>query len=118
VAGVRTAESFVRLVFPIGDERLFVRDGGMVPEPGGGAASGWRLYRIPFRADTILQGAVNLRQIQSLRLTLVAPQSAPAGQPSPAVFFALARVRLVGATWLKRAETPIRGIAGDRSTGL
>src|SRR5438477_4440645 len=44
VTGARTAESFVRYVFPIGDERFFVRDGGMIPAPGG--AAGWRLYRI------------------------------------------------------------------------
>ncbi|MGH7548578.1 MAG: cell surface protein SprA [Gemmatimonadales bacterium] len=117
VAGVRTAESVVRFVFPIGDERFFVRDGGMVPAPDGGAA-GWRLYRIPFRTDTILQGEVNLRQIQSLRLTVVAPQTAPPGRPSPQVSFGLARVRLVGASWLKRADTPIRGLAGDRGAGL
>jgi len=121
VAGVRTAESFVRFVFPIGDERTYVRDGAMVPavdaqgRPDG--AAGWRLYRIPFRADTIMQGALSLRQIQSLRLTIVAPQTAPAGTPSPQVFFGLARVRLVGASWLKRADTPIHGIAGDRGVG-
>ncbi|MGH8622755.1 MAG: cell surface protein SprA, partial [Burkholderiales bacterium] len=55
VVGVRTAEDFVRYVFPIGDERYYVRDGGMVPvsDSMGGSASGWRLYRIPFRLDTI-----------------------------------------------------------------
>ncbi|HEX4600458.1 MAG TPA: cell surface protein SprA [Gemmatimonadales bacterium] len=121
VAGVRTSESFVRFVFPIGDERFYVRDGGMIPVKGAtgqpDGAAGWRLYRIPFRADTIQLGSVNIRQIQSLRVTLVTPQTAPAGQPSPQVFFGLARVRLVGAAWLKRADTPIRGIAGDRGTG-
>src|SRR2546430_10769473 len=59
----------------------------------------------------------DLRQIQSVRLTIVAPQTAPPGAPSPQVFFGLARVRLVGASWLKRADTPIRGIAGDRGVG-
>src|SRR5204862_5375185 len=53
----------------------------------------------------------------SVRLTIVAPQTAPPGAPSPQVFFGLARVRLVGASWLKRADTPIRGIAGDRGVG-
>ncbi|PYP71608.1 MAG: cell surface protein SprA, partial [Gemmatimonadetes bacterium] len=124
VAGVRTGESFVRFVFPIGDDRFYVRDGGMVPvldangTPDGTA--GWRLYRIPFRADTIEEGLVNLRQIQSLRLTLVAPPppTAPVGSPGPPVFFGIARFRLVGAAWLKRADTPIRGIGGDRGVGV
>src|SRR5207247_4331 len=80
-------------------------------------ASGWRLYRIPFRTDTIMQGTPSLRQVQSLRLTVVAPHTAPPGQPDPQLFFGLARVRLVGATWLKRADTPIRGVAGERGTG-
>ncbi|PYO40839.1 MAG: cell surface protein SprA, partial [Gemmatimonadetes bacterium] len=114
-AGVRTAETFVRFVFPIGDDRYFVRDGGMTPDPAGGSA-GWRLYRIPFRTDTLLQGQPNLRQIQALRLTVIAPPTLGGGA-DPQVVFALSRMRLVGATWLKRAETPIRGIAGDRGTG-
>ena len=120
-AGVRTSESFVRYAFAIGDDRYYVRDGGMVPvkdslgNPDG--ASGWRLYRIPFRTDTIMQGTPSLRQVQSLRLTVVAPHTAPPGQPDPQLFFGLARVRLVGATWLKRADTPIRGVAGEQGTG-
>ena len=119
-AGVRTSESFVRFVFPIGDERFYVRDGAMLPaltngQPNG--LSGWRLYRIPFRADTIQVGNVNLRQIQSLRITVVAPHTAGPGQPDPQIYFGLARVRLVGASWLKRADTPIRGLAGDRGEG-
>ena len=120
--GVRTAESFVRYVFPIGDDATYVRDGGMTPvsdslgNPDGTA--GWRLYRIPFRADTLVTGTPSLRQVQSLRITVVAPHSALPGQPDPQVFFGLARVRLVGASWLKRAETPIRGLAGSEGTGL
>ena len=121
-AGVRTAESFVRYVFPIGDDRVYVRDGGMTAvsdslgNPDG--AAGWRLYRIPFRADTLVQGTPSLRQVQSLRITVVAPRTAPPGQPDPQVFFGLARVRLVGASWLKRAATPIRALAGSEGTGI
>ena len=119
LAGVRLREDFVRYVFPMGDERYFVRDGGMVPvrdaqgNPDG--AAGWRLYRIPFRTDSLQIGRPNLRQVQAVRLTVAAPQTA---EPDPQVYFALARVRLVGSTWLKRAETPIAGIAGDQGTGV
>src|SRR3989454_606768 len=120
VAGVRTAENFVRFVFPIGDERFYVRDGAMLPAFMNGlpdGTSGWRLYRIPFRSNTIQVGPANLRQVQSVRITLVAPHTAGPGAPDPQVYFGLARVRLVGASWLKRAETPIRGIAGERGVG-
>ncbi len=117
--GVRSQEDVVRFVFPIGDDRVFVRDGGMLPAPAsqGGGASGWRLYRIPFRTDTLQVGAPSLRQVQALRLTLLAPETAMPGEPDPQISFALSRVRLVGSTWLKRAETPIVGLAGDRGTG-
>ncbi|HLQ69456.1 MAG TPA: cell surface protein SprA [Gemmatimonadales bacterium] len=115
VVGARTAESFVRYVFPVGDERFFVRDGGMVPSPGG--AAGWRLYRIPFRQDTIQVGAPSLRQVQSLRITVVVPAT-PGGAPDPQVYFALSRVQLVGSTWVKRSDTPITGIGGERGTGI
>ena len=58
VVGVKTHEDFVRFVFPIGSDQYYVRDGGMVAVPAnqGGGAAGWRLYRIPFRSDTLAQG--------------------------------------------------------------
>ncbi|HEV8265002.1 MAG TPA: cell surface protein SprA [Gemmatimonadales bacterium] len=117
VTGVKTAESFVRYVFPIGDERFYVRDGGMTPDPAGGTA-GWRLYRIPFRTDSLQVGQPNLRQVQALRITIVTPATVAPGQPDPQVYFALARVRLVGSSWVKRADTPIGGLGGDRGTGV
>ncbi|MGH2651614.1 MAG: hypothetical protein ACRDHK_10430, partial [Actinomycetota bacterium] len=119
VAGVKTTEDFTRFVFAIGDDRYFVREGGMIPLPAsqGGGAAGWRLYRIPF-TDTLLQGQPDLRQVQSLRITVVTPPTALPGQPQPQVYFALSRVRLVGSSWLKRADTPIRGIAGERGSGI
>ena len=110
VAGVRTSESFVRYAFPIGGPRYFVRDGGRDPD-----GAGWRLYRIPFRTDTLQVGNPSLRQVQSLRITVVAP--APAGAET-ALPFALSRVRLIGSSWVKRSDTPIPGIGGDRGTGL
>ena len=115
--GAKTQEDFVRFVFPIGDDRYYIRDGGMLPDPAGGQ-SGWRLYRIPFRADTVMVGLPNVRQVQAVRVTVLAPETAAPGDPDPQIYFALSRVRLVGATWLKRAETPITGLAGDRGSGL
>ncbi len=120
VVGAKTREDFVRYVFPIGDDQFYVRDGGMRPAPpsAGGGASGWRLYRIPFHTDTLQVGTPNLRQVQALRITILAPETAPPGQPDPQIFFGLSRVQLVGSTWLKRADTPIGGLGGDHGTGL
>jgi len=103
-----TGESYFRYVFPIGDDRYYVRDGATVAGTDSAAAGRWRLYRIPFRSDTIQVGAPNIRLIQQLRMTLVVPGSGP----EHAVYFALARVKLVGAPWVKRAATPIPGLDG------
>ncbi|HKV70334.1 MAG TPA: cell surface protein SprA [Gemmatimonadales bacterium] len=113
VVGVKTREDFVRFVFPIGSDKYYVRDGGMSPDKAAGGVAGWRLYRIPFRTDTLTQGTPNLRQVQTLRITIVAPLEGAPGSPQAQVYFALSRVQLVGATWLKRADTPIKGIAGE-----
>ena len=105
-------ESYFRYVFHFGDQtKYYVRDGGPADTSGGR----WRLYRIPFRADTFQVGAPDIHQIRSLRLTVVAPD---AGGIQQSLYFALARVNLVGAPWIKRAATPIPGIAGSLGTGL
>jgi hypothetical protein len=111
LTGVRTSENFVRYVFPVGDDRYFVRNGGMI------AGSGWRLYRIPFRTDTLQIGNPSLRQVQSLRITIAVPPTSTPGAPDPQVYFALSRVRLLGSSWVKRAQTPLPGIGGENGTG-
>ncbi len=109
-------ESYFRYVFHVGDTRYFVRNGGPVnPATGQVDSSGglWRLYRIPFRADTFQVGTPDMRQIRDLRISVVTPDQ-PTGEK--AIVFALGRVKLVGAPWLKRASTPIAGISGDVGT--
>jgi hypothetical protein len=103
-------EDVVRFVFRIGDARFFVRTGGTHANVDGRTMT-WRLFRIPFREDTLQIGSPNLRRIRSLRLTLVTPGGAG---PEEEVFFSLARMKLVGAPWIKRAETPIVGLSGRR----
>jgi hypothetical protein len=99
-----SGEQAFRYVFKAGDARYRVRDGGTVAGVGQ-----WHLYRIPFRADTAQIGVPNIRQVRALRMTVVTPAGA---EPESTVFFALARLRLVGAPWVKRAGTPIAGLAG------
>jgi hypothetical protein len=101
-------EDVFRYVYPLGDERYFVRNGNTLLD-GQGRPLTWRLYRIPFREDTLQVGTPNIRQIEAVRITLVAPDRGP---DESEVFFAMARLRLEGAPWIKRAATPIEGLSG------
>lgn len=102
------SEDVLRYVFPIGDDRYFVRAGDTISIQGAGVHT-WRLYRIPFRTDSLQVGTPNARQARALRLTLVAPDL---GVSERDFSFTLARLRLVGAPWVKRAGTPIAGLSG------
>ncbi len=72
---------------------------------------GWELYRIPLRTPDKTIGTPNPRLIQHLRVTVAAPPDA--GVPDVVAQFALARLRLVGSPWVRRAEQPIVGISGS-----
>jgi len=104
-------ENFVRHLFQFGSDDFFVRDGGSYVD-GRGKVHRWRLYRIPFREDTLQVGIPNLRQVESLRITFVAPEQVGAEDE---LTVSLARMQFVGAPWIKRAETPIAGLSGSAS---
>ncbi|HEX9691233.1 MAG TPA: cell surface protein SprA [Gemmatimonadales bacterium] len=108
VAVGAAGESVFRYVFRVGDPQYYVRD-GVTHFDDAGRAITWRLYRIPFRADTLQIGVPNVRQIQALRMTLAVPDQ---GLAEEEVALALARFRLVGAPWVRRAATPILGLSG------
>lgn len=102
-----TSEDVFRYVLPLGDDRSVARVGGARVDPTGRRLV-WRLHRIPFREDTLMIGSPDIRHVRALRLTVVAPDR-PVDEE---VFVALARLRLVGAPWLKRAATPLAGMGG------
>jgi hypothetical protein len=105
------AENVFRYVMTLtpGD-KYFVRNGRQFQDPDG-RISGWQLFRVPIRTPDATIGTPNLRLIQHLRLTVVAlPDN---GGPDVVARFALARVRLVGSSWLRRAESPIAGLSGS-----
>jgi hypothetical protein len=89
-------------------DKYFVRNGRQEAD---GSPSGWELYRIPIRTPDATIGAPNLRLIQHLRVTVVAPPDP--GLPDVVARFAFARLRLVGSPWVRRAESPIAGISGS-----
>jgi hypothetical protein len=106
-----TQEDMVRYVFSFADDRYYVRDGSHYTDSAGRVRT-WRLYRIPFRTDTLQINQPNVTQVRALRITLAAPNL---GSQEKEFSFALARVRLVGAPWVKRAASPIAGLSGSRA---
>ena len=102
-------ESVFRYVISLlpGD-KYFVRSGVQVGS--GDNVSVWQLYRVPIRTPDATIGTPNLRLIQHLRMTVAAP---PDPGEDVVAQFALARLRLVGAPWVRRTEAPIAGISGS-----
>jgi hypothetical protein len=107
-------ESVFRMVVDLRDSTYIVKGRGQKYFDRDGQG-GWTLYRVPLHGPNALEiGAPNIRLIQQLRLTFVAPPAAEG--PDLTGRLALARMRFVGAPWNRRAETPIAGLSG--STGL
>ncbi len=106
-------DNVFRFVVDLRDSTYIVKGRGQKSFDGAGLA-GWTLYRIPLRGSNAAQlGSPNIRLIQQLRLTFVAPPDD--GGPDIVGRLGLARMRFVGAPWNRRAETPIAGLSG--STG-
>jgi hypothetical protein len=78
-----------------------------------GRTSTWSLYRIPMRVPGFTIGTPNLRLVQDIRLTVVAP---PSAGPDVVARFALARARFIGAPWVRRSDTPLVGISGPTAS--
>ncbi len=101
-------EDVLRHFILLGDDRYVVKTGVTLTDINGRAFT-WRLYRVPFRENQTLIGSPNLRQIRSLRLTVATPGN---GTMEEEVSFAVARMRLLGAPWVKRADVPLEGLGG------
>jgi len=103
-------ENVFRYVVPLQPgSPYYVRDGVRTVDALG-RVSKWELYRVPVRSPSATIGTPTLRSIQHMRLTVVAPDR---GEPDVVARFALARLHFVGTSWVRRAETPITGLAGS-----
>ena len=104
-----TAENTFRWVVDLRSLKYFVRDGVFNSD----SVAGWKLYRIPLRQPEFTLGSPNIRLIQHLRLTMVA--DADQGGSDVVARLAIARMKFLGAPWVRRSESPIASIQG--STG-
>jgi hypothetical protein len=103
-------DNVARWVVDLRDGRYFVRDGVTSTDQNGHVAK-WSLYRIPIRAPDHVLGTPNLRLVQHLRVTVAGPPDD--GGDDVAARFAIARMRILGTSWVRRADQPIAGISGD-----
>lgn len=114
----RERERILRWVIDLADSTSWSRIGSadtLVVRPRLGADTAvqvrrWVLVRVPFRAPTDSVGDVERRRMRALRLTMISggiPDDAFSTVP-------LARMRFVGAPWVKRTGTTIAGIGGTR----
>ena len=112
-------ERLLRYIVDLGDTTAYDRRGGCggrVDDPTGARPLGstlcWVHVRLPFAApvDSIGGGPLE-RRVQALRITAITAQGAP---DSAFINTAIARLRLVGAPWLKRSSRPLTGVAGER----
>jgi hypothetical protein len=105
-------ENVFRYIVDLAADSFFVRNGVATRDPQGRIAQ-WKLYRIPIRKPNYILNTPTLRLVQHLRMTLVTPPDN--GQPDIVSRLAIARLRFIGSSWIRRAETPISGLAGSVS---
>ncbi len=106
------ADDVFRYVVDLTDPRYRVRTGVVTTDPNDPARqAAWVLYRVPLRTPDLQIGQPNIRLVQHIRFTFATPPDD--GGPDKVVRFAMARMRLSGAPWVRRANTPIAGINGS-----
>ncbi|HVE78857.1 MAG TPA: cell surface protein SprA [Gemmatimonadaceae bacterium] len=113
-------ESLRRYVVDLSDPARFVRVGDSLRFDAPDRPptfKHWVLVRLPFSAPDDSVGEPLVRRTRALRLTMLSAQETPAEAEEYVGEFALARLRLVGAPWLKRTDRVISGAGGD-STAL
>ena len=113
--GERDAEELRRYIVNLADSSGYTRVGKCVTSPRtvvGPAPEErcWVLFRIPFRTPDDSLGAPLLRRMRALRITMISGTSIADNEFTQ---IPIARLRLTGAPWLKRAESGLRGIGAE-----
>jgi len=96
----------------IGACGVTINDVNQAVQPG--AELCWVQVKVPFSApDDSVAGGPMLRRVRALRVTVV---SGPTIADDRYTLVPLARMRVTGAGWLKRAARPLRGLGGEEET--
>lgn len=101
-------ERFRRYVVDLSNESLHSRRGNCT----GNLC--WVLFRVPFTNPDTTPIGPNLRRVRALRVTIVSSPALPDDEISRVP---IARLRLIGAPWLKRDEQVLSGVAGEGEAG-
>jgi hypothetical protein len=120
-SGERELERVRRFIVDLSDRRTYARVGRCgvsVPDVHGAVPAGSRLcwvqVRIPFNSpDDSTGGGPLIRRVRAVRLTMVSGRQLDDQQFS---LTPVARLRVVGASWLKRADQVLEGLAGARAS--
>jgi motility/secretion related protein SprA len=104
-----TSENVFRYIVDLAADSFFVRNGKTSVDSKGNVVT-WKLYRVPIRQPSAVLNTPTLRLVQHLRIGLVAPPDN--GGPDIVARLAMARLRFVGSSWVRRADTPILGLTG------
>ncbi|HEX6059356.1 MAG TPA: cell surface protein SprA [Gemmatimonadaceae bacterium] len=108
------SERILRYVVDLNDRSNWYRLGRCIETLPEGRRC-WVNVRIPFTAADDTVGDPLLRRIRALRLTMISGAGLGDDEFSRAP---VARLRLVGAPWVKRDERPLAGIGGDERAPL
>ena len=74
----------------------------------------WVQVRVPFNVpDDSIGGGPLLRRVRALRVTMLSGSGVPDDQFTQVP---IARLKVVGAAWLKRAARPLTGVGGERTS--
>ena len=106
-------ENVFRYVVDLAADSFHVRDGMSLPPDAQGRTATWKLYRIPIRQPSAVINTPTLRLAQHLRITFATPPDGGPDRPDIVARLAMARLRFIGSPWVRRAETPIAGLAGS-----
>ncbi|TFG51874.1 MAG: cell surface protein SprA, partial [Gemmatimonadales bacterium] len=106
-----SAENVFRWVVDLRNSQYYTRTGVISAD-----GSEWRLYRIPLRAPEDTIGTPNVRLVKHFRMTVVGEPDL--GGPDVRSFFALARMRFLGAPWFRRSDSPVSSLAGATGAPL